>query len=100
MTEEELVALEHASTTHAGLPASDVSDLIAEVRRLLALPIIETCGMCARLEKDCGGYHCGGLWMVEGESGYSYIECGKVDWQAEPPAWCPLKAQQNQRDVK
>jgi len=55
MTEEELAALEIASTTHAGLPASDVSDLIAEVRRLRALPIIETCDDCASMRIAQGG---------------------------------------------
>lgn len=69
---------------------SETRDLLAEIDRLRALPVIATCG-------ECG-------WARDG--GHSYdgplVVCGKIThdslgWRQtisvadEPPTWCPLR---------
>jgi hypothetical protein len=47
--------------------------------------------MCSQLGKDCGEYHCERLDLLPDETGYAFIERGKVDWRTPPPPWCPLR---------
>lgn len=71
-------------------PATSIVDLLAEIDRLRALPVIATCG-------ECG-------WARDG--GHSYdgplVVCGKITHDSlgrrqtmsvadEPPTWCPLR---------
>jgi len=103
MSKEELAAIEeraldarpkYAEGCDIASSQRDVDTLIAEVRRLRALPIIEVCNDCA--------------YMRITQSG-ARAECGRTrdylgDYEngdrLNPTAKCPLKAQQDQRDVK
>lgn len=68
-----------------------VGQLLAEVRRLRALPVLASCGMCSQLGKDCGEYHCDALPMRDGEDGLEYYERTATRPDAPPPSWCPLR---------
>ena len=99
MTEEELAAIEALSTKRHVEGAfcvatrRTVDQLVAEVRRLRSLPVIETCGACpvsASIAESFG---------PDGEERGSAPVCGMADdlrttdHDAAPPDWCPLRSQ-------
>jgi len=95
MTEEELAAIEEGVREVSGLIRA-MGDMAMEIRHLRALPVLVSCADCANMtpRKDEG--------ILFGE----VFKCRGVKPPRELPAedvvpsWCPLKAQQNQRDVK
>lgn len=98
MTEEELAAIEARIAHDADLgepltvSATYLPDLIAVVRRLRSLPVIETCGTC---------YHLG----LKSAAKNPTFTCTKAKRDVYdtpssearkppvPPDWCPLKSQ-------
>ncbi len=61
----------------------DREELIAEIDRLRALPVLRTCGECGWHLDDRGGRDCvypGRRWVV-----------GAPDNSVPPPSWCPFR---------
>ena len=96
MTEEELAAIEALSTkrhvegAHCVATRRTVYQLVAEVRRLRSLPVIETCGAC---------YHLG----LKSAAKSPTFTCTKAKRDVYdtpssearkppvPPDWCPIR---------
>lgn len=74
----------------------DAVDLLAEVDRLRALPVIATCGDCRRAQQDIKRWRCEHpgaprLSVSERVGPGPTGDCPSVDPYAAPPTWCPLR---------
>lgn len=58
-------------------------ELLAEIDRLRALPVIATCGECGWHVDSLGARDCGYPGMCGA--------VGSVESDPAPPAWCPLR---------
>lgn len=97
MTNEELDAIEARVTINAPVSRAPMRDaetlaLIAEVRRLCALPVIATCGACGwcRVSDDPGNVNDRCAHPSAEQSG-QWPEPDATIATCSPPSWCPLR---------
>lgn len=73
-----------------GMPDSEDAEtlaLVAEVRRLRALPVIATCGDCSHFDGDSQRERGGGVCC----HGFRGDFVGDTNEENPPPSWCPLR---------
>jgi hypothetical protein len=67
--------------------AAEWADLLAEIDRLRALPVIATCGECGHV--GFGDYCCHPTF-----DGLEKHQRQELSHDAAPPSWCPMRGQQ------
>ena len=83
MTDDDLTAIERRLAVAPDGWHPEMRALVAEVRRLRALPVIQTCGGCRHL----GHPHDADLCMHRGRP----HDNARTNYEDAPPQWCPLR---------
>ena len=100
MTDAELSALDRHAAAHVVALAIDVRRLVAEVRRLRAMPVIATCGGCVALLVRPRPHRLDRVHLTERNEPNAWlchhweVRCNEPNDprpDAPPPAWCPLR---------